>query len=563
MTTELRFLFAIALMVGVLVVTNVLFPPIASESPAGPATDSVAPGAGTPSPTATSGAEPSVAGEVSAVPTSIDTTVAIGEPSPPERSVVVESALYRHVFSTRGARIVSTELQQFNSFTRDGVVQLVPDGQGALGLRLVVGGDTVDLRKLHFEPSVERLQVPESGSSSLTFRHQGSQLSVEVTYHFSADTYVIEAAGEILGAERALVLADLGVGLPLNDADTVAEGRALAYVGNHLREGIDSYPLRDVDQPSVHQGPYLWVAFKNKFFVLAMLPQSEEPERQYFGGILVAPEGPGRARVAVASEIAGDGQFGYGIFMGPQDYGTLTVLGDDLEEVNPYGWRIFRPIIRPFVGLITWVLMFLHESLNLAYGWVLVVFGVLMRIVLWPLNQKAMRAQMRNMAVQPLLKEIQTKHKDNPERLQKEMLRLYREHGFNPMAGCLPMLLPWPVLIALFFVFQNTIELRGASFLWLPDLSAPDPLYVLPIFMGISMFFLQWMGMRSMQEINQQMKVMMWMMPVLMVIIFFRLAAGLNLYYAVSNLATIPQQYWIAKERARAQAQGPVKITKG
>lgn len=563
MTTELRFLFAIGLMVGVLVITNVLFPPIASDSPGGPTADSVAPDAETPSPTVTSGAEPPGAGDVSAVPTPIDTTVAIGEPSPPERSVVVESALYRHVFSTRGARIVSAELPQFNSFTRDGAVQLVPDGRGALGLRLVVGGDTVDLQELHFEPSVERLQVSESGSSSLTFRHQGGQLSVEVTYRFSADTYVIEAAGEILGAERALVLADLGVGLPLNDADTVAEGRALAYVGNHLREGIDSYPLRDVDQPSVHQGPYLWVAFKSKFFVLAMLPQSEEAGRQYFGGILVAPEGPDRARVAVATEIAGDGQFGYRAFIGPQDYGTLTVLGDDLEEVNPYGWRIFRPIIRPFVGLITWVLMFLHDSLSLAYGWVLIVFGVLMRIVLWPLNQKAMRAQMRNMAVQPLLKEIQTKHKDNPEKLQKEMLRLYREHGFNPMAGCLPMLLPWPVLIALFFVFQNTIELRGASFLWLPDLSAPDPLYVLPIFMGISMFFLQWMGMRSMQEVNQQMKVMMWMMPVLMIIIFFRLAAGLNLYYAVSNLATIPQQYWIAKERARAQAQGPVKLTKG
>ena len=91
----------------------------------------------------------------------------------------------------------------------------------------------------------------------------------------------------------------------------------------------------------------------------------------------------------------------------------------------------------------------------------LVVFGVLMRVVLWPLNQKAMRAQLRNMAVQPLVQEIQTKHKDNPEKLQKEMMRLYKEHGFNPLAGCLPMLLPWPVLIALFFVFQNTIELRG------------------------------------------------------------------------------------------------------
>jgi YidC/Oxa1 family membrane protein insertase len=82
-----------------------------------------------------------------------------------------------------------------------------------------------------------------------------------------------------------------------------------------------------------------------------------------------------------------------------------------------------------------------------------------------------MKAQLRNMAVQPLLKEIQTKYKDQPEKMQKELMKLYKEHGFNPLAGCWPMLLPWPVLIALFFVFQNTIELRGVPFAWLPDLS--------------------------------------------------------------------------------------------
>src|SRR5690606_41153238 len=139
------------------------------------------------------------------------------------------------------------------------------------------------------------------------------------------------------------------------------------------------------------------------------------------------------------------------------------------------------------------ILVFLRTILDLGYGWVLIVFGVLMRVVLFPLNHKAMKAQLRNMAVQPLVQEIQAKHRDNPEKLQKEMMRLYKEHGFNPMAGCLPMLLPWPVLFALFFVFQGTIEFRGASFLWLPDLSAPDPLFILPVFLGFSMFFLQWM----------------------------------------------------------------------
>jgi YidC/Oxa1 family membrane protein insertase len=186
---------------------------------------------------------------------------------------------------------------------------------------------------------------------------------------------------------------------------------------------------------------------------------------------------------------------------------------------------------------------------------VLVVFGVLMRVVLWPLNQKAMRAQLKNMAVQPQIQEIQSKYKDNPEKLQKEMMRLYKEEGFNPFAGCLPLLLPWPILIALFFVFQNTIELRGVSFFWLPDLSAPDPLYILPVFLGVSMFLMQWVSMKAVEQQNPQMKMMLWMMPIMMVFIFFKLASGLNLYYAVSNIATIPQQIWINNERNKMKAK--------
>jgi YidC/Oxa1 family membrane protein insertase len=557
MNTELRFLTAIILMVGVMIVTNILFPPI-SEPPAGSPADS----AGAPPP----------AGDVSpGLPADLAGPPVIAPPvGPPgdsgsttvvetERDVVVESELYRHRFSTRGARLVSAELPALRSFTREGPAQLIPDGTGALGLRLVVGNDTLDLRNAMFTPSSERVDVSGAASQELTFRHERPGLVVQVTYRFRADTYLIDAVGSVQGLERALVVTDLGTGLELNDADEAAERRALAYVANHLQDGIDSYPLRNVDEAGVRQGPFLWAAFKSKFFVLAMMPGAEATPADYLGGVLVAPVDEDHAEVAVATPVGGDGRFGYRAYVGPQEYSRLTALGNDLHEVNPVGWRIFRPIIRPFVGVITWVLMFLHNSLNLTYGWVLVVFGVLMRLLLWPFNQKAMRAQITNMAVQPLLKEIQTKYKDNPEKLQKEMLKLYKEHGFNPFAGCLPMLLPMPILFALFFVFQGTIEFRGAPFLWLPDLSAPDPYYILPLILGVSMFFIMWISMRSAPE-NPQTKMMMWVMPIMMTVFFFKLAAGLNLYYSVSNLVTIPQQHWIAKERARAQARGPVKL---
>jgi YidC/Oxa1 family membrane protein insertase len=253
----------------------------------------------------------------------------------------------------------------------------------------------------------------------------------------------------------------------------------------------------------------------------------------------------------------------YRIFAGPQERAFLTAFGNELEEANPYGYRWMRPVVRPVVSVVLRILNFLHDTLDVGYGWVLIIFGVMMRVLTFPLNQKAMRAQMRNMAVQPLLQDIQKKYKDQPEKLQKEMVKLYKDHGFNPLAGCLPMLLPWPVLITLFFVFRNTIQLRGESFLWLPNLSAADPLYILPLLLGVSMFFMQWISVRSMPEPNPQMKMMMWMMPIMMTFIFFNFASGLNLYYATSNLATIPQQYLIAKERKQLRTKTPVPAKSG
>src|SRR3954464_3958057 len=192
----------------------------------------------------------------------------------------------------------------------------------------------------------------------------------------------------------------------------------------------------------------------------------------------------------------------------------------------------------------------MHEHLHLAYGFVLITFGILVRLLLWPLNQKAMRANMQLQAVQPLMKEIQERYKNDPQKSQQEMFKLYKEHGVNPLGGCWPMLLPMPVLFALFFVFQNTIELRGASFLWLPDLSRPDPYYIIPVIMGLSMFGLSKVGQLGMEP-NPQMKTMLYVMPAVMTFLFVNFASGLNLYYAVSNIASIPQQWMLARERVK------------
>ena len=185
----------------------------------------------------------------------------------------------------------------------------------------------------------------------------------------------------------------------------------------------------------------------------------------------------------------------------------------------------------------------------------------MIKVVLYPLTKSSYRSMAKMRELQPKMQEIKEKYPDNPQKQQEATMKLYRESGTNPLGSCLPMLLPWPVLIALFFVFQNTIELRGVSFLWLPDLSAPDPYFILPVFLGISMFLLQWVSMRSMPTQNPQMKMMMYLMPVMMVVIFFQLASGLNLYYATANIATLPQQIYIANERKKASAKPPLTMS--
>jgi len=570
MKTEARFLLAVSLMLAVLVGTNRLFPPPVVED-AGVASDSA--GAGT---SGSSALPRDVAGSTTneAQPTVLADQALVQEAGQapevvPLVDVVVEGPRYRYRFTTLGARLTSGELLEFGAINRDGPVQVVPDGASPyLGSKVVVGQDTVDLSGVVFTVEPEEGLRLSSGDGPQTlafvYEHPTSDFTFRVEYAFDPDEYTLGVSGSLSGVDRALLVTDLGEGLAYAEADSALEQRSMAYVYNHLQDGIRS-TLLDKADVEVVEGPLIWAALRSKFFVTALLSGSADEavdDTGYLGGLLVRPgELPERVRIGAARTVSEGETYSYRLFMGPQQYALLSSLGDDMEEVNPYGWRFFRPIIRPFVSIIMTVLTFLHTQFSMGYGWVLVVFGVMMRVVLFPLNHKAMKAQLRNMAVQPLVKQIQDKYKDKPEKLQKEMMKLYKDHGFNPLAGCLPMLLPWPVLIALFFVFQNTIELRGVPFLWLPDLSAKDPFYILPVLLAISMFLMQWISLRSIDTDNPQMKMMMYIMPPMMLFIFMNLASGLNLYYATANIATLPQQIWIARERARMKQGPPLTLT--
>ena len=561
-----RVLLAILLMMAVMVVPALFFKP----APRPPATRS---GQLDTSRTARQPDSVTVGPAVPSAPAALRPTA---EPSDlvPGDTILVTSPLYRYGFSTRGGRLIEATLFKYRSMRpdeRERPPQLVPPGSELLQLGLLLGSDTVSLRDWHFTPSAPSLNVTEP--TPLTFTAQQGELTVSLSYRFRPDDYLVDVTGKLdgVGPNGATLLIGLGPGLRNTESDSVEHHRELAVVVKDGKASLTRFmgltrKVGEQYEPRLvtFNGPFEWVAVKSKYFVTALLALDTTGTEGH-GGISGASavgaeraKAPARANVTAGLPVPAVGTFRFQLYAGPLEYPRLRAIGHDFDDVNPYGWPGLRTIIRPVALGARSLLVWLHDGLGLAYGVGLILFGIAIRIVLWPLNQKAMRSSMALQAVQPLMKELQEKYKNEPQKLQQEMFKLYKEHHVNPLGGCWPMLLPIPILFAFFFVFQNTIELRGASFLWLPDLSRADPTYIIPILMGLSMFALSWIGQRGMPP-NPQTKMMLYLMPGMMTFLFLRFASGLNLYYTVMNLASLPQQWLLSRERLRRNPTPPPK----
>ena len=537
-----RLLLAIALMLVVLLAPQVLFPPeprpnVPADTAATVAADSVF--------------DSAVASRVPAVQPELrearDAAVA------PARPVVVISDHYEFTFSSVGARLTTATFPAYQDLQREDSTpaQLLPANSDFLRYHLVTGRDTLQLDSWSFTPSADTVRVgPEGGEVAWTAERNG--VRVDLAYRFQPEQYLFTASGAVTGAgNELLMLVDLGPRLRSVDGDTTADIGSYGVVTKAGGTERMSFRSLDAGERDALVGPFEWVAVKSKYFVAALMT-IEEGQPRIGGALVTGGQRTGKLATEVATRVslpAPGGRFVFSFYAGPQEYRRLARIGHDFEDVNPYGW-ILRPIIRPVANFIVRIMLWAHENLHLAYGWVLILFGLAVRIVLWPLYQKSMRASMAMQAVQPEMKALQERHKQDPQKLQQEMMKLYKEHGVNPLGGCLPMLLPMPILFALFFVFANTIEFRGVPFLWIPDLSLADPLYIIPVLMGASMYLVSKIGMRGMPD-NPQAKMMLYIMPPMLTLLFLRFSAGLNLYYAISNIAGIPQQWAISKERLR------------
>lgn len=553
---ERRFLLAVGLMIAVLVVPSFFLkrPPARRPGADTTRTTAVAPASpvttrSVPTPSAAPMPAPVAAPMAAPSPASFDTAW-LTEPA----------AAYR--FSTLGATIDRASFPALKSFRVEdhkAPLQLIRDGDRLLAQRLVTGADTAAFDRVPFSV--------ESRGDTLRMTGTSGDLTESVSFgEVRGHPYLIDVQGVITGlsGRGALLIVGLGEGFRNVEADSMDNYRAYGVAVR--RTSPDNVNFRSVN-PGVArtlEGPLDWVAVKSKYFIGALLG-SDSSRPQLAGAILLGLPREGstatRLQTWVTMPVGTDGRFHYQLYLGPNTHQTLGPLGRDLERASPYGGKILAPIVMPVAALITRLFIWMHEQLNLGYGLSLVIFGIMVRLILWPLNQKAMKSQVAMMAIQPVLKDLQTRHKNDPAKLQSEMMKTYKEHGVNPLGGCLPLLIPMPVLFALFFVFSRAIELRGTPFLWLPDLSLRDPLFITPLVMGLSMFALSKMSQAGMPP-NPQAKTMTYTMPVVMTVLFLRFASGLNLYYAVSNLVSLPQQFLINKARRAEMTRRQVATTK-
>ena len=416
----------------------------------------------------------------------VDTTMAIVDDT-----VVVRSALYEYRVSTRGGRIVGARFLRYRSMhpadtlggQRD-TLELIPAGSPLLDDRLVIGADTVRFAAAGFTPSANMVTVTDA-PETLTLTGTVSGRPIQLDYTFRHDDYRIEIAGRMgrVGAAGGTLLVGLGNGFRDTESNIPENHRESGIVTYLDDTELTRFSSLDPLVPTVLSGPFDWVAVKSKYFVagyFAFDSTRTQGTQGLIGGVVALPTDtlpakPVRARTQLTMPVGSVGTWGATLYLGPMEYDRLTAVGREFDDVNPYGWPGFRTIIRPFAVAIRTIFVWMHQVVGLHYGIAIIVFGVLIRILLWPLNQKAMRSMTAMQAIQPEMQALQKRHKEDPQRLQQEMLKLYRENKVNPFGGCWPMLLPYPFLIAVFFVLQNTIELRGVEFLWMPDLSRAEP----------------------------------------------------------------------------------------
>ncbi|HRI85677.1 MAG TPA: membrane protein insertase YidC [Ignavibacteria bacterium] len=414
----------------------------------------------------------------------------------------------------------------------------------------------------------QKVEITGDGAFKLKFTLIISEDSTEKiikTYSFYPDKYEFDVnyefinPGKFISDNKYQVVWESSLNMTEFRSDQEATfAEASAHMGGEL-EYIDATDDQESYKEDLN-GNTDYVSMRTKYFGLFIIPEGRKGDGAYLSGYKENLKDQGileNYSIAVKMDIKNPGleNSTFKILITPLDYSLLKSYSLELEKTLRFSLDF---IVRPIAQyMILPVFLFLHSFIP-SWGLVIILFALLLKIVLNPLTKTQMNSMKKLSQINPKITAIREKYKDDPVKANQQIMKLYKEEKINPAGGCLPMLLQLPILYALFGVFNSTIELRHASFLWIKDLSAPDVILTLPfkiplfgineisgiaLLMGITMFIQQKMTMTDPKQ-----KALVYIMPIMLTLLFFSFPSGLNLYYFSFNLFTIIQQWYTKKK---------------
>ena len=501
-----------------------------------------------------------------------------------ERIITIENDLVKLELTSKGGDIKKYFLKKYkNWFSSESKadtnfynsqVQLVnyPENGGGPDLSFVSSdGKAINTSKLIFETSGDKPYYKISGKDSLEISfvfNIAPNKYIEKKYIFYGDKYSMQCKLQLVGLANVISNNDIDFvwnkGLRFVEENSVDEAiysnASVYYGGEHV---VVEATKNDEKIEKDFKGRVDWIAVRDKYFAAIIAPQDpSKVDGGYIEGTKIAHLNNGERayyniRLALPFNNSNFEQRNFTIYIGPADYNILKSYGnnfDQMVEFSSMAWLKF--IVQPIAQ---YVLLPLFNFLHLFipnYGFVIIVFSLIIKLVLYPLTKSSFQSMKKMQLLQPKINELKEKYKDDPQKMNKETMKLYSTYGVNPAGGCLPILLQMPVFIALWGLLKVAIELRQQPFVfWITDLSRPDVIYTMPfkipffnidqisglaLLMGITQFIQQKMTVKDPKQ-----AALIYVMPIFLTLLFMSFPAGLNLYYFMFNLFSIGQQYYI------------------
>jgi YidC/Oxa1 family membrane protein insertase len=554
---QARLFIAIGISFAVFAVWSIFFAPKPPEQPPETQQETAQTDSGAPADSAAP-AQQEVAQEPSQPEPMMETQPA--QPSlQPDRSIRIDTDLYRIEISERGAAVKSIVLKNYRETIADDSDQKeLIDAQTRGGSALLGYRDSRDHRVENAVFTADQSQdLINVGSQPqiLKFRHQTNNgVIIEKVYTFHSGSYLIDLAVRINNQGTEPVQGRLMLALR-NVLSEDAGGYGFAGPSGLIGGDLEQVKLKKVEETPKIDGDIRWLAIEDQYFMTSIIPAKAMTGQM----LMDYKDRQLQNKLAFSTnelQPAENQEFSFKLFMGPKSLSLLRSLNNDLDRAIDFGWVDF--FAKPCLMLMNFIHRFIPN-----YGVAIIILTLITRAMFWPLAQKSYKSMGEMRKLQPLMQEIREKYKGDKAKMNQEMMTLYRTYKINPMGGCLPMLIQLPVFFALYRMLYQAIELRHAPFFgWITDLSAPDRLFefgfkipfmeppygipVLTIIMGASMILQQ--KMTPAPGDPTQAKMMM-LMPVIFTFIFINFSSGLVLYWLVSNIFSIAQQYYTQKKQ--------------